>query len=73
MGEGADQIDPLPVKPTFQKLSLIRAKDVFYKRHNNCSHICCMQVEDEYMSMRCSVTDLKIETALIPHLVEWWS
>ena len=52
-GLGADQIDPLPEKPTFQKPSLIRAKDVLYKRHSNCSYIYCMQVENKYMSMRC--------------------
>ena len=52
-GGGTDQIDPLPENPTFQKPSLIRAKDVLYKRHSNCSYIYCMQVENKYMSMRC--------------------
>ena len=50
---GADQIDPLQEKPTFRKPSFIRAKDVLYKRHSNCSYIYCMQMEDEYMPMRC--------------------
>ena len=52
-GLWADQIDPLPEKSTFQKPSLIRAKDVLCKKHSNCSYIYCMQVEDKYMSMRC--------------------